>query len=223
MWNCGLLISRRLLLLCASIPLPHLTLPQWALAIAAAHAGADTTLLPRAMVDQMLTVQKGSFGIGPSVEGSGRSFRFGHGGANEGYRANVTYYPEAGVGLAVMTNSDVGDDVYQELQFAIAEEYDWPDFGPKKIREVVRDSAALATYVGKYIISFNSQTYPFDVDYKGGKLSYTFAGAPEGEELVPADSIGGFHGIRRGWEIRFTGDSLKVILDSDTVIPGRRK
>jgi CubicO group peptidase (beta-lactamase class C family) len=197
-------------------------LAKWALAIAAARAGADTTLLPRAIVDQMLTVQKGSFGIGPSVEGSGRAFRFGHGGANEGYRANLTYYPEAGVGIAVMTNSDVGDDLYAELQYAIAAEYDWPDFAPKRIRAVVRDSASLAQFVGVYTLSFNRQTFPLTVTLDGGTLNFQFPFAPAKEELVPADSAGGFNTAKRGWSVTFAGDSVKVSPDPETTISGKR-
>jgi CubicO group peptidase (beta-lactamase class C family) len=197
-------------------------LAKWALAIAAAHAGADTTLLPRAMAEQMLTVQKGSFGIGPSVEGTGRAFRFGHGGANEGYRANLTYYSEAGVGLAVMTNSDVGDDLSSELQNAIAAEYAWPDFAPTRIRAVVRDSASLAPYVGMYNLSFNNQTFPLTVTLDGGTLNMVFPFSSAKEELVPADSTGGFHTAGRGWKVEFAGDSVKIRPDSDTVVPGAR-
>ncbi len=198
-------------------------LARWALVIAAARAGADTTLLPRAVVDQMLTVQKGNFGLGPSLNGSGRSFRFGHGGANEGFRSNLIYYPEAGVGAAVMVNSDRGDDLFQELLYAIAEQYEWPDYAPKVIREVARDSASLAPYTGTYSLSFNRQTFPLTVLFEGGRLKYKFAGAPEGEELVPADSNGGFHGLVRGWKVSFTPDSVKISLDSTTVIPGKRQ
>jgi CubicO group peptidase (beta-lactamase class C family) len=198
-------------------------LAKWALAIAAARAGADTTLLPRAMADQMLTVQKGSFGIGPSLEGSGRSFRFGHGGSNEGFRSDLVYYPEAGVGAAIMVNSDRGDDLQQELLYAIAAEYDWPDYAPKKIREVARDSASLAPYTGTYTLNFNRQTFPLTVLFEGGKLTYKFAGAPDGDELVPADSSGGFHSGSRGWKVVFMADSVKISLDSTTAILGKRK
>ena len=197
-------------------------LAKWALAIAAARAGADTTLLPRAMAEQMLTIQKTPFGIGPSIEGSGRAFRFGHGGANEGYRANLLYYPEAGVGIAVMTNSDVGDDLFTELQFAIAEEYEWPDFAPKKIRAVVRDSASLAPFAGQYTLSYNNQTFPLTVTLDGGTLNYQFPFAPGKEELVPADSAGAFNTAGRGWSVVFVGDSVKVNPDPETTIPGKR-
>ena len=198
-------------------------LAKWALAIAAAHKGGDTTLLPRAIAEQMLTVQKGSFGIGPSLDGSGRAFRFGHGGANEGYRANLLYYPEAGVGIAVMTNSDRGDDLVSELEYAIAAEYDWPDFAPRKIRAVVRDSASLAPFVGTYTLSFNRQTFPLTVTLDSGTLNFKFPFTPDPVELVPSDSAGGFHTADRGWKVEFIGDSVKISVDSTTVIPGKRK
>ena len=99
----------------------------------------------------------------------------------------------------------MGDDLYQELLYAIAAEYDWPDYAPKKIREVARDSASLAPYIGTYILNFNRQTFPLTVTFEGGKLSYMFAGAPDGEELVPADSTGGFHSAEPGLEDRVHG------------------
>ncbi|HKP28990.1 MAG TPA: serine hydrolase domain-containing protein [Gemmatimonadales bacterium] len=197
-------------------------LAKWALAIAAAHAGGDTTLLPRAIADQMLTVQKGTFGIGPSVEGSGRSFRFGHGGANEGYRANLLYYPDAGVGIAVMTNSDLGDDLFSELQYAIAAEYDWPDFGPTKVRAVVRDSASLSPFVGVYTLRYDRQEFPLTVTLDGGTLNFKFPFTPEKVELVPTDSAGGFNTADRGWRVVFVGDSVKITPDPETTIPGTR-
>jgi CubicO group peptidase (beta-lactamase class C family) len=197
-------------------------LAKWALAIGAARAGADTTLLPRTLADQMLTPQKGPSGLGPELDGSGRAFRFGHGGSLQGYRADLLYYPEAGVGMAVMTNSDNGEDLYQELQYAMAVEYDWPDFAPMKIRPVARDGASLAPLVGTYTLSFNRQTFPLQVTLDGGTLNFQFPFTELKEELVPVDSIGGFRSARQGWKVEFVGDSVKIRPDSDTVIPGKR-
>lgn len=197
-------------------------LAKWALAIAAAQKGADTMVLPQAIAEQMLTVQKGSFGIGPSLGGTGRTFRFGHGGANEGYRCTLVYYPEAGVGVAVMTNSDAGDQLNTEIQYAVAAEYEWPDFAPKTIPSVARDSAALAPYVGTYQLNFNRQSFPMTVEYAGGKLAARLLGAVEGEELVAADTLGTFHSAARGWKVEFAGDSVKLTVDSSMVIRGRR-
>ncbi len=195
-------------------------LAKWALAIAAARAGTDTTLLPRAVAEEMLTVQKGSWGIGPSLNGSGRAFRFGHGGANEGYRAELLYYPEEGVGAAVMTNSDRGSALIQELLYALSAEYGWLDYAPKRINEVERDSAALEPYVGNYVLSLNGQKLPFAVEFVAGKLHYRVAGESESSELIPADSAGGFHALNNGWKIEFSGDSVMVRPNESMVIPG---
>lgn len=78
----------------------------WSLAVTAAWSGRDTSLLPQLIARDMLTVQKGAFGLGPTVSGTGNAFRFGHGGSNVGFRSQLWYYPEAGIGAAVMVNSD---------------------------------------------------------------------------------------------------------------------
>jgi len=186
-------------------------LAQWALAIAAARAGTDTTLLPPALVAQMLTAQKGSTGIGPVVADAGRGFRFGHSGANAGFRSNLIYFPEAGVGLVIMTNSDRGGAVAQEVQNAVAAEFGWPALGPRRLPEVARDSAALAPYVGTWTLRSSGQPMMFVVAYAAGKLTFAPNGGPDTEELVPADLVGGFHTAVRGARFEFRRDSVTVL------------
>ncbi len=47
------------------------------------------------MAKEMLTVQKAPTGLGPWVEGTGRQFRFGHGGDNAGFHADLIYLPNS--------------------------------------------------------------------------------------------------------------------------------
>ncbi|MFN8669797.1 MAG: serine hydrolase domain-containing protein [Gemmatimonadaceae bacterium] len=123
---------------------------KWALEIAAARAGKSTKVLSQKMATEMLTPHKDAFGLGPAVGGKGAGFNFGHGGANEGYRAQVTYFPELGRGAAVMTNSDNGSALAQEILFAIAAEYKWTDYGPREIAPIAADSATLDALTGTY-------------------------------------------------------------------------
>jgi CubicO group peptidase (beta-lactamase class C family) len=123
---------------------------KWAMAIAAARGGAAGAILARATARDMLTAQKGPVGLGPFLEGDGAGFNFGHGGANEGFRSQVVYFPETGQGAAVMANSDNGTSVIQEVLFAVAAEYGWPEFGPREIEAIARDSAGLAPFVGTF-------------------------------------------------------------------------
>jgi CubicO group peptidase (beta-lactamase class C family) len=123
---------------------------RWAIEIANARAGTSTKVLGKDIATAMLTVQKSPFGLGPHVEGSGRGFRFGHGGADEGFHAQLLYFPEAGQGAAVMVNSDGGQAMLDDVVLAIAAEYDWPDYKPREIVAIDVDSTALDRFAGIY-------------------------------------------------------------------------
>lgn len=101
-------------------------LARYAIHVSLAAAGRSSSVLSQATAAQMLTVQSGTYGLGPSLSGKGRDASFSHGGANEGFRAFFIAFPERGQGAVLMTNSDAGGTVALEILRAIAEEYDWP-------------------------------------------------------------------------------------------------
>lgn len=142
---------------------------KWSMEIAAARAGKSTKVLSQKMATEMLTPHKDAFGLGPALGGKGAGFNFGHGGANEGYRAQVTYFPELGRGAAVMTNSDNGSALAQEILFAIAAEYKWVDFGPREIAPIAADSAALDALTGTYATD-KPEKIRVSLTREGGKL-----------------------------------------------------
>ena len=51
---------------------------------------------------------------------------FYHTGGNEGFTCSLFAYQERGIGAAIMTNSNTGPKLYQELINTIASAYDWP-------------------------------------------------------------------------------------------------
>jgi CubicO group peptidase (beta-lactamase class C family) len=51
-----------------------------------AYKGKSHKILSKEMVNQMLTVQKGGFGLGIAVAENGEDLRFSHGGGNEGFK-----------------------------------------------------------------------------------------------------------------------------------------
>ena len=124
---------------------------KWAREISWARVGKSKDVLNRELATEMLTVQKEPSGLGPMLHGSGRALYFEHGGANEGYRAHVMYFPELEKGAAVMTNSDAGGALAQEILFSLAAEYEWPGFAPREITTVPMDAAALDAYTGVYV------------------------------------------------------------------------
>lgn len=83
---------------------------------------------PVAMVSQRYGRQITNQGIGFRLEGTGPSLRFSHHGGNEGYRAFLVAYVNSGEGAIIMTNSDNGAELIQEIVRSIAKEYGWTDY-----------------------------------------------------------------------------------------------
>src|SRR5262249_39700427 len=105
-------------------------LARYAIEVQRALAG-QSKILSRAMAQQMVTVQKGSHGLGPGLDNAGKeSARFSHGGVDEGFEAFFTAYCQGGRGAVVMMNANRAMPLAQELIRAIAREYNWPDYLP---------------------------------------------------------------------------------------------
>ena len=79
-------------------------------------------ILTAATAREMVTVQKGSYGLGLSLEGAGPSATFGHGGSNAGFKCQMTAFIE----------------------------YNWPSFRPRQKTVVTVEPAALAPLTGRY-------------------------------------------------------------------------
>jgi len=114
------------------------------------YAGQSSKILSQSMAQQMLTHQTGAWGLGFGLENPGRPPHFGHGGANEGYRCDLEAYTDSGQGVAIMTNSDSGAELYSEILRGIAKEYGWPDFHPVEHTVAKVNPATFEPYVGTY-------------------------------------------------------------------------
>jgi CubicO group peptidase (beta-lactamase class C family) len=91
--------------------------------------GRSNRVTSKSMTRQLLTAGLNNWGLGLHV-GPGRgSAHFEHDGVNAGYFNDLMAY-EDGEGAVIMTNSDNGDSLAQELRRTIAQEYNWPDFRP---------------------------------------------------------------------------------------------
>jgi hypothetical protein len=148
------------------------------------YAGKSNKILSRQMVREMLTRQKDDWGLGVALP-PGHKARFAHGGENAGYRCDLEAYTE-GPGLVVMTNSDGGEFLIQELFRAVAKEYSWPDFQPIERAVAKIDPAILGAYAGTYE---DSNAGKIIISVKNGAL-YTEAAplGPRPEELYPESS-----------------------------------
>jgi CubicO group peptidase (beta-lactamase class C family) len=126
---------------------------RFAIELMLASKGNSNKILSKEMMNRMLTVQKGNYGLGIGVEGKGEYFSFSHSGGNVGFKCFLVAYPEKGQGVAIMTNSDNGSTLYPEILRSVANEYNWDDFQPEEKTLVEVDPSIYDLYSGKYRLS----------------------------------------------------------------------
>jgi CubicO group peptidase (beta-lactamase class C family) len=167
-----------------------------------ARAGRSSKVLNQTFMEQMLTVTKPTpYGLGFGLEGTGNAATFSHGGANAGYRCYFVGFVERGQGAVVMTNSDNGGTMDNELISAIAAEYGWPGNYSREIATVRLGADQLARVVGRYRLA--SDTFAVSVTAEGGTLRIAAPGLIGREQILPtSDST--FVGADSGLPLRFT-------------------
>ena len=142
-----------------------------------ARAGIELQLLLRGeakdvlsakTVVQMLTPGIDEhIGIGFFLSGKDREVRFGHGGWDEGFVAQMTMYKDAGKGAVIMLNSNEGNPMLFEIEHAIAREYGWPGYFADEKKPVKVSPDILATLVGEYA---SKSGMSYSITNENGKL-----------------------------------------------------
>jgi CubicO group peptidase (beta-lactamase class C family) len=157
-------------------------LARFAMAVQRSYA-ADGGLLSQRMTHLMLTPGMNNDGLGFFITEDGK--RFGHGGADEGFQANLTCYLDSASGIAVMTNSDNGNRLAEELMLSIARQYGWSGF-PQTERTPVRlPREAYQRLAGHYKLDGAGE---FDLTLKGEHLVVSGPEYPEREILAESDN-----------------------------------
>jgi CubicO group peptidase (beta-lactamase class C family) len=130
---------------------------RFALDLQCAREGKPHQLLSTPMVKELLTPQshgddRGNMGLGVFVQGTGPGTRFGHPGDNAGFTSSWVSLLQRGQGCILMTNSDNGWSLQQELLRTIAQVYAWPELPPRENHEslAMEDAAISDIYVGEY-------------------------------------------------------------------------
>lgn len=117
----------------------------WAKEIQQIRQTQQDGLLKAETVNEMLTPGMNGQGLGPGVS----EHTYGHGGADEGFKAILTAWKEFPVAVVIMVNSDNGS-IIQEIMLSIAKEYDLPGIEPKTRSVSPQSQEELLRFVGKY-------------------------------------------------------------------------
>jgi CubicO group peptidase (beta-lactamase class C family) len=170
-------------------------LARFLIAVQHAYKGEAGGVISPELAREMLTLQKGEngsgFGLGLQLDRTGTpAASFGHGGSNEGYRAQIVMFAETGQGAVVMTSSDAGSDVIVEVLRSIAREYGWPGFRPVEKTAVAVDPAALRDVPGRYRVVVNGETATLSIAAENGQLVGTGPNWPAPRVFFPLSTTG---------------------------------
>ncbi|HEV2653791.1 MAG TPA: hypothetical protein VGT82_02490, partial [Ktedonobacteraceae bacterium] len=163
---------------------------RFALNLQCAGEGKPHQLLSASIVKELLTPQshgddRGDMGLGVFVQGTGPGARFGHPGDNAGFTSCWVSLLQGGQGCVLMTNSDNGWSLQQELLRAIAQVYTWPELLPHE-NLALEDVATSATAVGEY------ELYPglsLTISKDGEHLFFQMPGQPPLKLVRQSDTL----------------------------------
>jgi len=118
-----------------------------------AAADSSSKILAPATARTMLSPQKENFAFGFSVDGSVDDINFNIRGKTDGFVCYAVFYPIRGQGAVIMTNSDNGMLLVEEILRALSAAYEWPHFKPQEKTLFRLDPPIIRQYVGRYEVN----------------------------------------------------------------------
>lgn len=116
--------------------------------------GKENGILPKKIVEDMLTKGKNNWGLGLSIQWEGDSLIFRHGGKNEGFTNEMIAFANHGKAVIIMTNADNGGLLMDEILRAVSNYYEWGINEQEFISVVEMPLADLNGFEGKYKLNF---------------------------------------------------------------------
>jgi CubicO group peptidase (beta-lactamase class C family) len=130
-------------------------LAKFAIEIALSKQGKSNRVLSESMTRTMLTPEIEHTGLGFFVGMGGSPDAFGHGGADEGFQAQLIMLADSGQGAVVMADSDNGINLADFLIASIAKEYGWKSNPAKpsmfSILSLIADARGTKAALDKYV------------------------------------------------------------------------
>lgn len=171
--------------------------------------GKSNKVISKQVTSQMLTKHLGSMGLGPALRNDGDSLIFSHNGGNEGFRCMLVAHAHQGDGVVIMTNSDSGMEVAQELLNSVSAAYGWDFSKPKRLKKAKLSTAQIEPLLGNY----RRDKYIFEVTQTDGKLYAKPRWEEESRELIPESKT---------QFIMRDGQRAEFLYESDTKVTGVR-
>ena len=168
--------------------------------------GRSSQLLSAEAARTMLTTQAGNQGFGFTVEGTGDEANFNVQGKTRGYSSFAIVFPGKGQGVVVMTNSDNGGLLTEEILRAVSSAYGWGRFKPEEKPLFRLDPSVYQDYVGFYEVA---PDYHLDVSFEDYYLVIQPTGQARTKFYVESQTV--FFSIDPYIRIQFRRDDNGVV------------
>ena len=181
---------------------------QYAIEIQDIYLNKKDGILKSSTVEEMLNPGMNDWGLGPQSDAN----YFGHGGADEGFRANLVASKEKPIAMVVMVNSDFGL-IIREIELAIAKEYGL-NIQPDRRKPMTLSEEEMQAYVGKYELEIG----PCEISLVDGELQLSAPYVNPPVPLYASTKERLFHGIDGTWlEFKFEdGEVVSLEVDNYT-------
>ena len=150
---------------------------QYAIEVQRIDNSKEDGILKYESVKEMLTPGFNNHGLGPVV----RKYFFEHGGADEGFRAQLMAWRDQPYAIVVMVNSDNGS-IMREIILAVAEEYGLEGISPNELSTIEMAEADLQKFTGKFKVTDLGDC---ELSIENGQLKVTAAFLPKPLMLLP--------------------------------------
>ncbi|MEM7054409.1 MAG: serine hydrolase domain-containing protein [Pseudomonadota bacterium] len=104
-------------------------LAKWLITLGSAYQSNAEPIITHTSARAMARRETGDTGLGFGVHGQDDALHLSHTGWTIGYRSNILYFPARGEGVVIMTNSDSGHLLINDLIRTLGREHGWPGFG----------------------------------------------------------------------------------------------
>jgi CubicO group peptidase (beta-lactamase class C family) len=176
------------------------------LALVGDAMGRSRSLLSPGSARAILTPASGGNGFGVTVEGLGQDVRFSVRGRTCGFSGLAVLYPARGQGLVVLTNSDNGGLLADEILRAVSAAYEWPDYKPEEKAVYRLDPSAYEPYEGRYIVA---PDYALDVTHEDYYLVIQPTGQARTKFYVESETV--FFSVDPFIRIQFRRDDTGAV------------
>lgn len=114
------------------------------------YNGVSGSILTEHSTGLMMKRVAADWGLGVKIDYPDSTLQISHGGSGDGFNSQMIGFPAIGNGIIVLTNSDAGRELINELILSVAIEYNWPNYELVERTLIEGEPGLYSEFTGKY-------------------------------------------------------------------------